>query len=637
MLIWPEEYFAGPKVARMALSPWFQTMMQWKNANAAGSTGPAASPVTAPAQAQRAVNLQTADNVPRPHGRSYQNGRPDVFAQEWFGRARDRWNGEIGAEFRRQVPIFFDGGTAPQIFLGFSASAGQFENTRANAAHTLSAHFCAIGLLGIEQPEVGPVPYPTANPPPCPHGRPSPNTWFLHHDKELVKRALNGPAPLTEGSWRDLPPQIAVGLSNLHGKRRAVVNALRAAGVPPVGDNDPWTVIMMLMAWSTGPGGVAAHVRHFARAIAGVSGERRWGALIRAAFEAAERGTVPARMPHNHRLNPYYSLIRGMQKVEVGRRLIQATGGNVAFLDDGLGTDRQTVYDKLAHMAYVQQPEDAARRGRVSMVGTQGVTPPPPAGVSPAHNNDDPVTAEADSRQTLAGQQLRTVTRPTGDAARAATATPGVLNTPGQAIDVSTVPREVVAAGLEPENEFQKLFYLYAQYEFFRQRYEARACGASLRFNPYILAGFPAVLFDTQTGELRAQIASRAAPDGAFVAGGAGDGLPAELAALEPSLLPLELLDAAERVSARAVFFRTPAGVLPFRPPPRLAVAAHVDAMSDFQANRGDASALGAGRTLMLASFIGDPQVLAASIEEYPALAQWIPGFLIKKKRPSSG
>jgi hypothetical protein len=106
--------------------------------------------------------------------------------------------------------------------------------------------------------------------------------------------------------------------------------------------------------------------------------------------------------------------------------------------------------------------------------------------------------AEADSRQTLAGQQLRTVTRPTGDAARAATATPGVLNTPGQAIDVSTVPREVVAAGLEPENEFQKLFYLYAQYEFFRQRYEARACGASLRFNPYILAGFPAVLFDTQ-------------------------------------------------------------------------------------------------------------------------------------------
>jgi hypothetical protein len=186
------------------------------------------------------------------------------------------------------------------------------------------------------------------------------------------------------------------------GKRRAVVNALRAAGVPPVGDNDPWTVIMMLMAWSTGPGGVAAHVRHFARAIAGVSGERRWGALIRAAFEAAERGTVPARMPHNHRLNPYYSLIRGMQKVEVGRRLIQATGGNVAFLDDGLGTDRQTVYDKLAHMAYVQQPEDAARRGRVSMVGTQGVTPPPPAGVSPAHNNDDPVTAEADSRQTPA-------------------------------------------------------------------------------------------------------------------------------------------------------------------------------------------------------------------------------------------
>ena len=134
----------------------------------------------------------------------------------------------------------------------------------------------------------------------------------------------------------------------------------------------------------------------------------------------------------------------------------------------------------------------------------------------------------------------------------------------------------------------------------------------------------------TRAGELRAQIAAHSpeAPAAGQAERDTRARLAAELAALEPSLLPLELLDAAERVSARAVFFRTPAGVLPFRPPPRLAVAAHVDAMSDFQANRGDASALGAGRTLMLASFIGDPQVLAASIEEYPALAQWIPGAL---------
>lgn len=94
------------------------------------------------------------------------------------------------------------------------------------------------------------------------------------------------------------------------------------------------------------------------------------------------------------------------------------------------------------------------------------------------------------------------------------------------------------------------------------------------------------------------------------------------------TLLPIELLDVAERVSARAVFFRTPAGILPFRPPPRIAMAAHVDAVSDFQANRGDASLLAAGRALMLACFIGDPLILAASIEEYPALAQWIPGAL---------
>ena len=122
---------------------------------------------------------------------------------------------------------------------------------------------------------------------------------------------------------------------------------------------------------------------------------------------------------------------------------------------------------------------------------------PGAASLATVGHTDESISSTGD-RTVTEPAVIRTVTRPTGDGARAATATPGVLNTPGQAIDVSTVPREVVAAGLEPENEFQKLFYLYAQYEFFRQRYEARACGASLRFNPYILAGFPAVLFDTQ-------------------------------------------------------------------------------------------------------------------------------------------
>jgi hypothetical protein len=61
-----------------------------------------------------------------------------------------------------------------------------------------------------------------------------------------------------------------------------------------------------------------------------------------------------------------------------------------------------------------------------------------------------------------------------------------------------------VAAGAsqdEGESErgdsFAKLFKYYAQYEFLRQRYYQRQAGISLKFNPYVVPGFPCVLLDS--------------------------------------------------------------------------------------------------------------------------------------------
>lgn len=103
----------------------------------------------------------------------------------------------------------------------------------------------------------------------------------------------------------------------------------------------------------------------------------------------------------------------------------------------------------------------------------------------------------------------------------------------------------------------------------------------------------------------------------------------AELAALTPTLLPVELLDVAERVTRRALIFRTPAGLLALRPPARDAAAAYVDGIADFQAKKPDSSAIGPGRALMLACAISpDAPALAAAIDQYPALAQWIPPAL---------
>jgi hypothetical protein len=102
-----------------------------------------------------------------------------------------------------------------------------------------------------------------------------------------------------------------------------------------------------------------------------------------------------------------------------------------------------------------------------------------------------------------------------------------------------------------------------------------------------------------------------------------------ELELVRRTLLPVELLDAAERVTRRALIFTTPAGLLALRPPNRDAAASYVDAIADVAAKKADASYLGAGRALMLACAISpDAQTLAAAIESYPALAQWIPPVL---------
>lgn len=44
---------------------------------------------------------------------------------------------------------------------------------------------------------------------------------------------------------------------------------------------------------------------------------------------------------------------------------------------------------------------------------------------------------------------------------------------------------------------FSKLFEIYAENEYLKQRYAQRNAGANLRFNPYLVVGFPSMLFDS--------------------------------------------------------------------------------------------------------------------------------------------
>lgn len=69
--------------------------------------------------------------------------------------------------------------------------------------------------------------------------------------------------------------------------------------------------------------------------------------------------------------------------------------------------------------------------------------------------------------------------------------------TPAEDALQSVFTAERMAEGRE--GPLGKLFQLYARYELYRTRFESRAGGVTMAFNPYIVPGFPAVIFDEKT------------------------------------------------------------------------------------------------------------------------------------------
>lgn len=132
----------------------------------------------------------------------------------------------------------------------------------------------------------------------------------------------------------------------------------------------------------------------------------------------------------------------------------------------------------------------------------------------------------------------------------------------------------------------------------------------------------------TRASELRARIAGMAPAADELEKKRAAD-LAYELEAYEVDLIPLELLDAAERVTRRALIFRTPAGLLAFRPPGRAAAADYVNGIAAFQSNKPDSSFALTGRALLVACAISpSAEAMIATLDTWPALVQWIPDVL---------
>lgn len=515
LLIWPEEVFHGPVTARMELPAWFQMLMQTRNslgANEPGGAagGGAAAPSTAGGQTTGLARFTDAGFTPvtipasggdHGTGRSYRNGTPVVYSNEYRGRAQTRWNGEEGRIMRAMVPAVFGSGAPAELFIGFSIGANRYENT---TTARQSQRFHELGLFGVE---AGPREGPAPNPDP----RAWMSRWAQWASTEEVRNAIaaveGAPrnATVAPGQWTSLVDQIAVGLMNLKAHRRGTAAALTAGGVPTTADNSQWALFIAMMGWTTGAGGVRRAFTHPAvkATIAAAPQDRRLGVAIKAMFEAGRDRRILPERARAYNINRFFGFIRGLQKYEVAKNLARATGHG-DFFDEHLGPEIAEYHDLIARLAYVPQADQDVR-GRVAA---------PPA---PELRTDTAAPAE---RRTLPGQTETVVRRVASGAAATPAAVPAPSPTPTTNAPAATsrvtatvtapppaapaAPAGAATAGddltggteLTGNEKFAELFRLYAQYEFLRQKYDKRPGALTLRFNPYPVPGYPAVVFD---------------------------------------------------------------------------------------------------------------------------------------------
>lgn len=153
-------------------------------------------------------------------------------------------------------------------------------------------------------------------------------------------------------------------------------------------------------------------------------------------------------------------------------------------------------FDHSDHL-HVELSEDAAA-GRLPfyasrLSGAASAAPAPP----PARSVFGPPNVTSNAPAPTPNQSSSSTTNP------ARSALPGTATGPAPTTTTSnppsTTPTVNAAATSNPEreNKFQDLFRLYAQYEYLRQRYTVRQAAIQMRFNPYLVPGFPSMMFDS--------------------------------------------------------------------------------------------------------------------------------------------
>ncbi|MBI4836599.1 MAG: phosphodiester glycosidase family protein [Candidatus Abawacabacteria bacterium] len=282
-------------------------------------------------------------------GQPHRPRTPIQYAQEKIGEANSRWQ-SYSADFTRMTNQLFVG-AAPEAFLGFASNGGITELTPGGS-------FQAMGMFG--------VPTNTGSPAPIAGGR---DRWFPLASDPAVVQFLGRPASTEPDAWKTaVPDQIAVGYAHLRDEGDSVMAALPAS-IRTTNRGSPWFIAMAFMGWSSGSGTAARIVSPFAGQLAGVNDNEKWGRFVQLMADAGINGTIrpqtntsgrfdshsPGDSPVNRydtHDNPFYSVVRTMQKLEAGMLLAQQHGGNTAFFAYPANVNRINVQQTITNLGY---------------------------------------------------------------------------------------------------------------------------------------------------------------------------------------------------------------------------------------------------------------------------------------------
>lgn len=492
LLIWPEEYFKGPVTARAALPAWFQMLRQFSNSQGTGDDATPNSPMGAPAAPTPPNNVPiTTRTVEIPRSTTYVNNDDGntTPAAPVIDQTQPTYARRVS--LGRTERLSLNGVAAPRFWL---RTGGGLD---------------PANYLPAQQTALWPLPPPRTTDRRGRQAQPAPSGGRRTVAQKMAQM------------MRLLLPVCREAFSGLTEEQLFAVTF----GIYWVSFNEQG--VNSYISWALG------NQKQYDSSVG------RWtiNPWDRQPYAAAASPQEGAQRHVNWLLNNQQSALRalltGRGSAEFNAYVTSRGYATNAFWEAlspirpdlyyialGYGgyyaTEGGTTAEQRADMGYAKTRSQARYFTAIRALFQNNTIPPDVITTRPftgavyrplLREEDRPLLnwGRPRAQETVVTRRIPRV------AASGQTALPGTANpnntqpnrdaTPNTAAAQTTqgpAPETTTNAQEDTEgDQFARLFRLYAQYEYLKQRYAQRNAGANLRFNPYLVPGFPVMFFDS--------------------------------------------------------------------------------------------------------------------------------------------